>query len=328
MSDLNTTKVEDPALEHFLRYLEGERNASAHTIRNYRQDIEQFADVIWGAPALPPYPWSEMDRFGARKFLVSFQKAAASPATVARKLSCLRSFFKFLTREEYVARNPFSGLPIPKKGRPLPGVLTIQEVDRLLAAPVELGAEQVEAEKDSARRAWLEYAAARGAAIMETLYSTGMRVAELAELPEARLDPIGGVATVRGKGKKERLCPLGRPALAALNRAISLRDQTVMVLGIKPVSPRPIFMNARGGRLTTRSMERLMKAYLIRAGLNPNLSPHSLRHSFATHLLDRGADMRSVQELLGHASLSTTQIYTHVTVERLKQVYGEAHPRA
>jgi integrase/recombinase XerC len=326
--DTHASAAEDPAIEHYLRYLEGERNASAHTIRNYRQDLAQFTAVMWGGGRRPPYPWAEVDRFGARKFLVSFQKASASPATVARKLSSLRSFFKFLAREEQVARNPFSGLPIPKKGRSLPGVLTLQEVDRLLAAPAALGAEQLAREPDPARRAWLAYAAARGTAILETLYSTGMRVAELAELPEARLDLIAGVATVRGKGKKERLCPLGRPALQALTEALRLRDEALLASGRRAVSPRPLFMNHKGGRLTARSIERLMKTYLTRAGLNPNLSPHALRHSFATHLLDRGADMRSVQELLGHASLSTTQIYTHVTVERLKQVYGEAHPRA
>lgn len=328
MSDNQTPAAEDETIVHFLRYLEGERNASEHTIRNYRQDMAQFAVVTWGADRHPPYPWGEVDRFGARKFLVSFQKAGASPVTVARKLSSLRSFFKFLAREELVELNPFSGLPLPKKGRILPGVLTFQEVERLLAAPAELGKEQVARESDPARRAWLAYSAARGTALLETLYTSGMRIAELAGLPEARIDLVSGVARIMGKGKKERLCPLGKLAVTAIMEAIRLRDEAISLCGIKPVSPRPLFMNHRGGRLSTRSMERVMKDYLVRAQLNPNLSPHALRHSFATHMLDRGADMRSVQELLGHASLSTTQIYTHVTVERLKQVYGEAHPRA
>ena len=326
VSDNANPAPDDPMMEHFLRYLEGERNASEHTIRNYRQDIIQFALVTWGVAAKPPFPWADVDRFDARKFLVSFQKASASPSTTARKLSSLRSFFKFLLREEQAARNPFSGLPIPKKGRSLPRMLTTREVDNLLAQPAQHGAQRIAAETDPARRAWLAYAAARDAAILETLYSTGMRVAELAELPEARLDIISGVATVRGKGKKERLCPLGKLAQQAISESLRLRDEAVLGTEIQPVSPRPLFMNHKVGRLSARSIERLMKTYLVRAGLNPNLSPHALRHSFATHLLDRGADMRSVQELLGHASLSTTQIYTHVskqTIEKIKSPFDD-----
>jgi len=175
------------------------------------------------------------------------------------------------------------------------------------------------------RRRWIEYAAARDAAILELLYSTGMRLAECAGLKESQLDVLAGVARVLGKGRKERLCPLGNPALRALRTALEKRDG----LGL-PGRPRdlPLFVGKTGGRLTPRSIERMMKTHLVAAGLNPDFSPHALRHSFATHLLDAGADLRSVQELLGHASLSTTQLYTHVSIERMKDVYEKAHPRA
>lgn len=168
---------------------------------------------------------------------------------------------------------------------------------------------------------------ARDTAILELLYSTGMRVGELAGLTDEQVEYLSGVVKVRGKGKKERLCPFGRPAHRALRAAVESRDRFRLLLGKKGAAP-ALFLNRHGGRLTTRSVERMVKRYLPDAGLNPNISPHALRHSFATHMLDAGADLRSVQELLGHASLSTTQIYTHVSVERLKEVYEQAHPRA
>ncbi|MCG2660913.1 MAG: tyrosine-type recombinase/integrase [Kiritimatiellae bacterium] len=354
--------MHDPCIGHFVRYLEGERNASGHTISSYLVDLEQFIRTQWGAEARPPYAWSDVDKFSARKFIVHCQKQAAVATTVNRKLSSLRSFFKFLNREEHVTQNPFAGVISLKRGKPLPKVLTLQEVIRLLEAPRQVAAEAPAGEPDAAKRPacnavrppaalrattrlqryaqhcgqvwagstagrlWLDYVAIRDTAILEILYSTGMRVSELAGMNESDIDMLASVVKVRGKGKKERLCLLGKPAVRALQTALEKRSTLTGVS--KRAGPAPVFVGHTGGRLTTRSIERLMKRYLIRANLDPHMSPHALRHSFATHLLDAGADLRSVQELLGHASLSTTQIYTHVTVERLKQVYNEAHPRA
>jgi len=344
--------LQDPCLHDFMRYLESERNASGHTISSYLVDLEQFVRTQWGAEAKPPYAWADVDKFSARKFIVHCQKQAAVATTVNRKLSSLRSFFKFLNREEHVTQNPFAGIISPKRGKPLPKVLTLQEVTRLLEAPRQMAAEACppqaatrnarQAQKlsrvargatgapggkpDAARRLWRDYVVLRDTAILEVLYSTGMRVSELAGMNESDIDMLASVVKVRGKGKKERLCLLGQPAVMAVQAALEKR---AALAGVgRRAGGAPVFVGHTLGRLTTRSVERLMKRYLIRANLDPRMSPHALRHSFATHLLDAGADLRSVQELLGHASLSTTQIYTHVTVERLKQVYNEAHPRA
>jgi len=316
---------DDPLVARFLSYLRAERDASSHTIDSYLLDIRQFATVTWGAQATPPYPWKEPDRFAARRFLAGLQRAGSAPASTARKMSSLRSFYRFLMREGAVKANPFSGLPLPKRPRRLPAVMSIAEVTRLLEAPNRAPAPPPDA--DAAQRAWHAYARIRDRAILELLYSTGMRVAELAALKDDQLDFLAGVARVRGKGKKERLCPIGLPALRAVRAAIEQRDSIRVALGCQGAAP-ALFINRHGGRLTTRSIERMMKPYLQLVGLNPDLSPHALRHSFATHMLDAGADLRCVQELLGHASLSTTQIYTHVSVERLKEVYEQAHPRA
>lgn len=317
----------DPAAAHFRRYLEVERNASMHTVAGYMTDIGQFASITWGGEARAPFEWREADRFAARKFLVAFQKMGFDATTVGRKLSALRSFFKFLVREEYAVENPFSGLPLPKRGKYLPKVLSESEMERLLGAPEAELEQTLKRETDQARRNWLEYAALRDKAILEVLYSSGMRIGELVGLTQDRLDLLSGVVKVRGKGKKERLCPLGKPAVKALSDALEGRNKICAGPGIKPAG-RPLFMNKSGGPITARSIERIMKRYLVIAGLDPEISPHAMRHSFATHMLNRGADLRSVQELLGHASLSTTQIYAHVTVEKLKQIYNAAHPRA
>jgi integrase/recombinase XerC len=213
-------------------------------------------------------------------------------------------------------------------------VLTIDEVGRLLKAPAQYLAAALKSEKNPQKRVWLEYAAARDVAILEVLYSTGMRIGELANLDLRNVDLLSGIIKVRGKGNKERFCPLGRPAAKALMAALDKRNAMALLprvaCGLAKVRQKelPPFLSHSGGKLTPRSMERLMKLYLIQANLNPKIAPHAMRHSFATHMLDGGADLRSVQELLGHASLSTTQIYTHVSVEHLKKVYDEAHPRA
>jgi len=315
----------DPCIEHFVQYLEGEKNASEHTISNYLIDIRQYCEIIWGEDARPPYNWKEADRFSARKFLVFFQKLELAPTTTGRKLSALRSFYKFLMREEYVDLNPFSGLNLPKKGSYLPQILSVSEIGKLLDAPAKYA--EMQETKNPKIRLWREYMVARDTAILELLYSTGMRINELATLPEERVDLLSGVARIRGKGKKERLCPLGSPAIRTLMKNLELRENVWLLEGKKDARS-PVFLNKNGGAISPRSIERLMKKYVLFSGLNAELTPHSLRHSFATHLLDAGADLRSVQELLGHASLSTTQIYTHVSVERLKEVYQLAHPRA
>ncbi|MBI9021067.1 MAG: tyrosine recombinase XerC [Verrucomicrobia bacterium] len=312
----------DPCIDHFVKYLRGEKNASEHTVTNYLMDIRQFIELTWGDDVKPPYNWKEADRFAARKFLVFFQKLEMAPATTGRKLSALRSFYKFLVREEYVPINPFTGLLLPKKGSYLPSVLSMREVDQLLAAPhaMEKGVEK--------KGVFDEYVPVRDTAILEVLYSTGMRVGELTGMAERQVDILSGIISVLGKGKKERLCPLGRPAETALQNALAMRSEVWSALGQKGDPRGTVFLNKNGGPLTVRSIERMVKKYVAYCGLKPSISPHALRHSFATHLLDNGADLRSVQELLGHASLSTTQIYTHVSIEKLKRVYEEAHPRA
>lgn len=314
--------MKDECVAHFVHYLENERNASALTVRNYLVDIGQFAVMLKGADALPPFAWAECDRFKARGFLVGFQKDGREAATTGRKLSSLRSFYRFLERENYIDQNPFGGLRAPKRGRKLPAVMSIDDVVRLLDAP---GKVLKRKGKEIAREQ--EYAALRDTAMLEVLYSTGARISEIAGLTENMVDLISGVVRVRGKGKKERMCPLGDPASRALRAMLKLSDEIWPGGGTRSAG-RPVFRNLRGGILSSRSVERSLKTYLAEAGLNPEITPHALRHSFATHMLDAGADLRSVQELLGHSSLSTTQIYTHVTVDRLKKVYDDAHPRA
>ena len=317
--------MEDPFVEQFMRYLENEKNASLHTLENYRIDLQQFCTLHW-QDASPPYTWTQVDRYDARAFLVHFQKLEMAPATTGRKLSALRSFFNFLMREEHIEVNPFQGLSLPKKGRYLPKVLTQKEVLKLLEAPMQVGA--VSSAKSRSKQLWNRYMALRDRAILELLYSTGMRIHELVELREDQIDLLGGVARVRGKGKKERLCPLGGPAERALREALDARRELAAQIEVRQADRRALFWNRQGGALSARSIERMMKKYVVQCGLNAELTPHSLRHSFATHLLDRGAELRAVQELLGHASLSTTQIYTHISIERLKEVYNQAHPLA
>jgi integrase/recombinase XerC len=310
----------DPDLDAFLRHLEGEKNASPHTLDSYARDIYQFVTHQWPEQTAP-FAWEKVARIHARAFLAEVQKSGVKPATTGRKLSSLRSFFKFLHREGRVESNPFAGLPQPRRERNLPGILGPEEVGRLLDTPKRL----LEActEPDAFKR----YAAARDTAILEMLYSCGIRLSELTGLRENRIDLFGGVIRVLGKGKKERMCPMGGPAVNALHEALEARQGFLASLG-EFKRPQALFLNKHGEALSNRSIQRMMKTMLTAAGLNPEFSPHALRHSFATHLLDAGADLRSVQELLGHSSLSTTQIYTHVSIERMKEVYNKAHPRA
>jgi len=326
MSDSDTRLSADPCIARFVQNLEAVQQASPHTVSNYLRDILQFARTTWGAKTSPPLPWKSADRYAARRFLVDVQKAGGSAATTRRKLSSLRSFYKFLIREGKAPANPFGGLVLPKKPQRLPKLLSVKEVERLLEAPKRAHGES-RAAASGRSAAWHRYAVLRDTAFLELLYSTGIRVGELTGLMDEQVDLLAGVVRVRGKGNKERLCPLGAPAAEALEHMLEARDAYRTSAAFDGRAP-ALFINRSGGPLTARSIERLMKVYILEAGLDPLLSPHALRHSFATHMLDAGADLRSVQELLGHASLSTTQIYTHVSVERLKKVYEQSHPRA
>ncbi len=285
-------------IEKFLRYLEYEKNASAYTLVSYRSDLEAFHRFAGEIPV------EKVDLLLLRRFLVELKAKGFRKVTVARKLSSLRSFFKFLCREGYLKVNPVLVLRTPKQEKRLPKILGVEEVMNLLRFPGE-------AVQDL-----------RDRAILETLYSSGLRVSELTKLDISHIDFIGGVVKVAGKGKKERLSPIGEPALRSIHTYLGARKKS------QRRDSQVLFVNKQGGRLTDRSVRRVLDRAIKRSSFEHHISPHTLRHSFATHLLDRGADLRSVQELLGHQNLSTTQIYTHVTAERLKKVYAKAHPRA
>lgn len=315
----------EPQVARFLRHLTAERHLSAHTVAGYLQDIGQFAAFLWPGEATRIGDWTAVERNQARQFLVAFHRAGCAPATTRRKLAALRTFYRFLIREGVATGNPFAGLRGPKLTRALPVVLNEEQVEALLAAP---GRELAELRQRHGRGGVAPdavYARLRDAALLEVLYSTGARVSEVTGLRLDRVDLDAGVVHVRGKGRKERLCVLGRPAVAALQQAL---DQAEALWPGVTADDGVLFRNLQGGVLTPRSVERNLKQWLAAADLPATVTPHKLRHSFATHLLNAGADLRSVQELLGHASLSTTQIYTHVSIERLKEVYRRAHPRA
>ncbi len=315
----------DRALSSFLSYLLNERNASQHTVDSYRLDIQQFAMLQLNADVeTAQIDWNSVDVYMARTYIVKLQEELEiSRTSILRKLSGMRSFYRYMQREQLAHDNPFSGLIAPKRQKLLPKYMTVEEVGRLLDTPQLFWKDAYEKEiakdEESAR-----FSAARDAAILEVIYSGGLRISEALGLNMEDLDLISGVMRVRGKGKKERLCGLGNPAIRALRKYFPVRR---MRSGNERRNA-PVFVNRFGQRLTTRSFQRNFKLYLRAAGLPLDMTPHKLRHSFATHLLDAGADLRSVQELLGHANLSTTQIYTHISTERMKAVYNKAHPRA
>jgi tyrosine recombinase XerC len=286
-------------IEKFIRYLEIERNASRHTIINYSIDLNSLKGFAGEIPV------EKIDYVMLRRYLVTLKEKNLSKVSVARKIASIRSFFKFLCREGIVKTNPASSLSIPKRDKYLPKFLDEADVVKLIEAPEGDGE-----------------ASLRDRAILETLYSTGIRVSELVGLNINSIDQIGGVIKVYGKGKKERMVPIGERALQAIRQYLRKRkygesDENKMLL-----------LNKNGGRITDRSIRRIINKYIMKTSIKEKISPHTLRHSFATHLLNHGADLRSVQELLGHANLSTTQIYTHITTERLKSAYDKAHPRA
>lgn len=308
----------DPVVARFVDWLRVVRHASALTAENYVRDVGQFAAFFWKPSDKPPFDWALPDAADARAFLHAYASTGAKPASTARKLAALRTFFRWQVTEGLLAHSPCAALRPPRRSKPLPTLLSEDEVTRLLRAPYEALAAETSAEP--LRR----YGLLRDAALFETLYSTGARVAEIAALTNDRLDLARGGCVVRGKGNKERLCLLGRPAVAALE---AMRAQARQLWPGTDAPTCAVFLNRDGEGLTTRSIERFMKRWLAAAGLSPDLSPHKLRHSFATHLLSHGADLRAVQELLGHASPATTQVYAHLAPERLAQTYHTAHPR-
>ena len=305
----------DPELNRFRRYLMAERNASAHTLDGYAADLAQFVASKWGTEAEPPFPWKDLDEDDARRFVLMFTKDGAMAATVQRKMAAARTFCRFLQREEILIDNPFSLLKGPRKAKTLPKVLSVEDIRRFLARP----------ERDFREGTISEYAFLQDRAMFEALYSTGCRISEMTAVRWGEIDFDRGTLIVTGKGSKERLVILGGPALAALRE---LRAKTAEINPAFAEDGADVFRSNRMIRASSRFVERRMKRYLAEAGLPTDLTPHKLRHSFATHLLDAGADLRSVQEMLGHASLSTTQVYTHVSIERLRDEYAKAHPRA
>ena len=286
-------------IQKFINYLNIEKNASQYTIINYQIDLREFDN------SLKEKPLENISHTDIRLFLARMKEKKFSKRTVARKMACLRSFFRFLCREGYVKANPANGLHTPKIEKRLPIFLDTGQIVKLIESP------------DTA-----DVYGLRDRAILETLYSSGLRVSELVGLNRENVDFIGGVLKVYGKGKKERLAPIGDKAVRAMRKYLEKLNPS------KLKEKKAIFVNKSGRRISDRAVRRIVEKYIRKTSLNEKVSPHSLRHSFATHLLDRGADLRSVQELLGHANLSTTQIYTHVTTERLKAVYDKTHPRA
>lgn len=330
--------MEDSIIIHkFLDYLKFERRFSEHTAKCYGADLTQFCDFLRDrsdtggideesmssdqhdggvGTAVATQVDVKIDRLllavqteVVRGYLALLNEKDYSKATVARKLATLRSFYKFLVKRSHITSNPVVSIRTPKQEKKLPRFLEYDEIKRLLSTPPV--------------NTWL---GARDRAILETLYSTGIRVSELVALNMDDIDFLGEVVHVRGKGKKERIAPIGSSAIQTIQHYMEYRNKRAQSNG--NFDGKVLFVNKHGRRLSTRSVRRKMDKYLKMAGLDPAISPHTLRHSFATHMLNNGADLRSVQELLGHQSLSTTQIYTHLTTRKLKEVYDGAHPRS
>lgn len=291
-------------IERFLRYLELERNYSPNTLRGYRSDLKEFEGYV-GESGLNSV--LEVDHLTVRGYLAGLQLKGLSRATVQRKLSSLKTFYRFLHRMGFIDADPTASIPTPRVERRLPDFLTVEEVDMLLSAPREDRPIEI-----------------RDKAMLELMYSTGIRVSELLAIDLNDIDMSEMTVRVKGKGRKERILPFGEVARKALERYLEIRDLMVPAGS----SCGALFVSDWGRRMTSRNFRQRLKVYAKRAGIKKEVSPHILRHSFATHMLEAGADLRAVQELLGHSNLSTTQIYTHVTAERLKRIYERYHPRA
>jgi integrase/recombinase XerC len=297
-------------ISEFIAFLEKERNDSPHTVTAYARDLEAFAafcqDYYGG-----PWSWAGVDRLAVRGFLAAEQRRGLAKRSVARALSALRTFYRFLNATRGLAVNPARAARTPKLDKTLPTWLDRAELETLFAAA-------------EARAAAGTFREVRDLAMLELFYSTGMRLAELAGLNDPDVDLVSDQVRVRGKGKKERIVPVGSHAAAAVRNYLRIRDNIATQRG----GNRPLFVNMRGTRITPRGVQLAMKRLFDTLARGNEMHVHALRHSFATHLLDAGADLRAVQELLGHASLGTTQVYTHTSVEKLKKVYEQAHPRA
>jgi integrase/recombinase XerC len=302
-------------IRQFIHYLAIEKNASPHTCRGYLRDLEEFErflkDSGTSLSSRGEVRMENVDRLAIRKYL-SFLHRRNKKSSIARKISTLRSFFKYLVKEERISSNPAKTVSSPKVEKMLPTALTVDETFRLVESTKGIP-ETPPSEKEKKRRL-------RDLTILELLYSSGLRVSELVGLNANQLDPELGIVKVMGKGRKERIVPVGKKAVEAVKNYLEERGSLE--------AESPLFVNARGSRLTARSVGRLVKEYTRRSGIFRKVSPHTLRHTFATHLLDAGADIREIQEMLGHASLSTTQRYTHVSMGKLMEVYDKAHPRS
>ncbi len=294
-------------IAQFLRYLDVERNASELTIKSYREDLMDLADFLTEEGQRKVAP-REVTPTELRAYVAALHEAGYAKSSISRKLASLRSFYRFAQRQSMADSNPAKPLRNPRGSRKLPHFLTGDEIQKLLDAPPKH-----------------DVAGLRDRAILETIYSAGLRVSELVGLCDEDIDYAEGVVRIRGKGRKERFGSLGKFAIRALQEYLKQRTRSSK----QPEGRKgPTFVNRFGDRLTTRSIGRMLEKYIREAGLDTRTSPHTLRHSFATHLLNAGADIRSVQELLGHKSLVTTQIYTHVSTANLQEVYNRAHPRA
>lgn len=295
-------------LTDFFRYLRVEKNASPHTIAGYQADIDDFFAFAAAKLDMDEVPLAAVTPILIRAYLAYLKDEDYARRTIARKMAALRSFFRHLCRETVVAENPFAAVRTPKLEKRLPVFLDPGEINAILDLP---------ANNDLGRR---------DAAVLELLYATGMRVSELAGLAVRDVDFATGYALVYGKGSKERVVPVGRKAIAALK--VYLERPRPRLMAKSGATHDRLFVNSRGGPLTDRSVRRVVDKYVEALALAKKVSPHTIRHTFATHLLNNGADLRAVQELLGHVNLSTTQLYTHVTKDRVKAVYQQAHPRA
>ncbi len=302
-------------LTQFLEHLRYERNLSEHTLRNYQSDLEQFADHL--APAHPKngkrnFPeLADIDHITIREWLAALHTTQKKKSSIARKLAALRTFFQFLVREGVVEQNPAKLVATPRLEKKLPKHLSIEDAIKFIETP--------DTETDLGKR---------DRAMLELMYATGVRVAELTKINLGHIDFRNRLIRVTGKRRKERIVPFGEPALDALKSYLEVREAFLNNAPISEREPEALFLNYQGTRITTRSVGRMVDKYIRMCAGMYDISPHALRHSFATHLLDSGADLRDIQELLGHARLSSTQIYTHVSMEKLIQVYDKAHPKA
>jgi integrase/recombinase XerC len=295
-------------LDNFVAYLQVEKNASMHTVRNYAEDLSQFLSFLEEEGTAFP---EELDYLAIRHFLGEMQQKNYQRRTIARKLSAIRSFLRYLQREGHLTDTGWAAVSTPRLGKKLPKFLYVEEAFRLLASP------------DIRTPAGL-----RDQAILETLYASGIRVSELVALDVHSIDFVEGQFIVMGKGARERLVPIGRFALRAVQSYAAQGRPLLVRKNSEGINEKALWLNKYGTRLSDRGVRRLVDKYVRQVSLTRGISPHSLRHSFATHMLNAGADLRSVQELLGHVNISTTQIYTHITKDQLQEVYKGAHPRA